>query len=116
MNVLIADDARVSRRLLEIALTHEGYEVVLAADGAEALRILEQEDYPRLVILDWMMPKADGVEICRIIRKQAREPYVYFILLSAKGEQSEIIEGLQAGADDYMIKPFDLSELKAKVR
>jgi two-component system cell cycle response regulator len=116
MKVLVADDAPVSRRLLEIALTHEGYEVVLATDGAEALRILEQEDYPRLVILDWMMPKADGVEICRTIRKQAREPYVYFILLSAKGERSEIIEGLQAGADDYMIKPFDLSELKARVR
>jgi two-component system cell cycle response regulator len=116
MKVLVADDAPVSRRLLEIALTHEGYEVVLATDGAEALRILAQEDCPRLVILDWMMPKVDGVEVCREIRKQAREPYVYFILLSAKGEQSEIIEGLEAGADDYMIKPFDLSELKARVR
>jgi diguanylate cyclase (GGDEF)-like protein len=116
MKVLVADDALVSRRLLEIALDHEGYQVVLAVDGAEALRILDQEDYPRLVVLDWMMPQADGVEICRVIRKRAREPYVYVILLSAKGEQSEIIEGLEAGADDYIIKPFDLSELKARVR
>ena len=116
MKVLIADDAPVSRRLLEVALTQEGYEVVLAQDGAEALRVLDHEDSPRLVILDWMMPEVDGVEICRLIRQQAREPYVYFILLSAKGEQSEIIEGLQAGADDYVIKPFDLIELKARVR
>src|SRR6267154_2251276 len=116
MKVLVADDAPVSRRLLEVALAHEGYEVVLATDGAETLRILDQENCPRLVILDWMMPQADGVEVCRAVRKRAREPYVYFILLSAKGEQSEIIEGLEAGADDYMIKPFDLSELKARVR
>lgn len=116
MKILVADDAPVSRRLLEVSLTHEGYEVVLAADGDEALRILEQKDSPRLVILDWMMPKTDGVDICRVVRKQAREPYVYLILLSAKGEQREINEGLDAGADDYMIKPFDLSELKARVR
>ena len=116
MKILIADDAPISRRLLEVTLTHEGYQVVLASDGAEALHILDQEDSPRLVILDWMMPKANGPEICRTIRKQTRKHYVYFILLSAKGEQSEVNEGLGAGADDYIIKPFDLSELKARVR
>jgi diguanylate cyclase (GGDEF)-like protein len=116
MKVLIADDAPVSRRLLEGALKGEGYQIVVAEDGAEALRILEEDGYPRIVILDWMMPQADGVEICRSIRKRAREPYVYLILLTAKGEQTEIIEGLEAGADDYMIKPFDLRELKARVR
>lgn len=116
MRILVADDAPVSRRLLEVTLTDEGYQVVLASDGSEALQILDQEDSPRLVILDWMMPKANGPEICRTIRKRAREHYVYFILLSAKGEQSEVNEGLGAGADDYIIKPFDLSELKARVR
>jgi len=116
MKILVADDARVSRRLLEVTLAHEGYEVVLATDGGEAMRILEQKDSPRLAILDWIMPQVDGIEVCRAIRKQAREPYVYVILLSAKGEQSEIIEGLEAGADDYIIKPFDLSELKARLR
>jgi diguanylate cyclase (GGDEF)-like protein len=116
MRILVADDAPVSRRLLEVALGHEGYEVIVVADGNEALRILDQEDSPRLVVLDWMMPKADGVEICRAVRKKAREPYIYIILLSAKGEQREIIEGLEAGADDYIIKPFDLNELKARLR
>ncbi|HET6142876.1 MAG TPA: diguanylate cyclase [Candidatus Acidoferrales bacterium] len=116
MKVLIANDAPVSRHLLEVALKGEGYQIVVAEDGAETLRILEEDGYPRIVILDWMMPQADGVEICRSIRKRAREPYVYLILLTAKGEQTEIIEGLEAGADDYMIKPFDLRELKARVR
>ena len=116
MRILIADDAPVSRRLLEVTLTHEGYQVVLASDGAEALHILDQEDSPRLVILDWMMPKANGPEICRTIRKQSRGHYVYLILLSAKGEQNEVNEGLGAGADDYIIKPFDLNELKARIR
>ncbi len=116
MKILVADDAPISRRLLEVTLTDEGYQVVLASDGGQALQILEQDDSPRLAILDWMMPNANGPEICRTIRKQAREHYVYFILLSAKGEQNEVNEGLGAGADDYIIKPFDLNELKARVR
>jgi two-component system cell cycle response regulator len=114
--VLIADDDPVSRRLLQVSLGNAGYRVDAAADGAEALRVLNQPDSPRLVILDWLMPGMDGVEVCRMVRASAREPYQYIILLTAKGHQTEIIEGLEAGADDYITKPFDLQELKARLR
>jgi diguanylate cyclase (GGDEF)-like protein len=115
-DVLIADDDPVSRRLLQVSLGNAGYRVVMAADGAEALRILNEQDCPRLAVLDWMMPALDGVEVCRAVRASAREPYLYIILLTAKGHQTEIIEGLEAGADDYITKPFDLQELKARLR
>jgi two-component system cell cycle response regulator len=116
VRVLIADDDPVSRRLLQVTLGNSGYETVMATDGAEALHALEQKDCPRLVILDWIMPKLDGVEVCRAIRKRAPEPYLYVILLTVKGQQREIVEGLEAGADDYVTKPFDLLELKARLR
>lgn len=116
MKVFVADDDPVSRRLLQVTLTNFGYDTVMAADGAEALRILEQKDSPRLAILDWIMPPMDGVEVCRAIRKRSAEAYLYVILLTVKGEQKEIVEGLDAGADDYVTKPFDLMELKARLR
>ena len=116
MNVLIADDDVVSRRLLQVSLTNAGYQVQIAVDGAEALRAFEQQECPRLVVMDWMMPKMDGLEVCRAIRKLSPEPYIYIILLTSRGQQEEILEGLEAGADDYMTKPFDLQELKARVR
>ena len=114
--VLIADDDPVSRRLLQVSLGSAGYRVAAAADGAEALRLLNEPDSPRLVILDWLMPVMDGVQVCRLVRASGREPYHYIILLTAKGHQTEIIEGLEAGADDYITKPFDLQELKARLR
>jgi diguanylate cyclase (GGDEF)-like protein len=114
--VLIADDDPVSRRLLQVSLSNAGYHAILAANGAEALRTLNAGDCPRLAILDWMMPVLDGVEVCRTIRGASREPYVYIILLTAKGHPTEIIEGLEAGADDYITKPFDMQELKARLR
>ncbi len=116
MKVLIADDDPVSRRLLHVCLTKAGYETIVSVDGAEALAIVNGTDCPRLMVLDWMMPHVDGVEICRAIRKLAQEPYIYVILLTARGRQEEIIEGLEAGADDYITKPFDLEELKARLR
>src|SRR5713226_1093266 len=116
MNILIADDDVVSRRLLQVSLTNAGYQVQIAVDGAEALRAFEQQECPRLVVMDWMMPKMDGLEVCRAIRKLSPEPYIYIILLTSKGQQEEILEGLEAGADDYITKPFDLQELKARVR
>ncbi len=116
MKVLVADDDPVSRRLLQMSLSNAGYPIVTASNGAEALALLEQKDGPQLAVLDWMMPEMDGVEICRIIRKATREPYVYILLLTARGHQTEIIQGLEAGADDYITKPFDLHELKARLR
>ena len=93
-----------------------GYEVVVACDGAEAEAVLEQEDAPKLAILDWMMPVMDGVELCREIRKRPERPYVYIVLLTAKDRRQDILQGLEAGADDYLTKPFDAQELKARVR
>jgi two-component system cell cycle response regulator len=116
VKVLIADDDPVSRRLLQVTLANSGYEILTAIDGGEALSALEEKDSPRLVILDWIMPQFDGVDVCRAIRTRALEPYTYIILLTVKGEQKEIIEGLEAGADDYITKPFDLLELKARLR
>src|SRR5262245_20681722 len=106
--ILIADDDHVSRRLLQVSLASAGYTVITTSNGAEALRLLNAPDSPRLVVLDWMMPSLDGVEVCRLVRDARREPYTYIILLTAKGHQTEIVQGLEAGADDYVIKPFDL--------
>jgi two-component system cell cycle response regulator len=116
VKVLIADDDPVSRRLLQVTLSNSGYETAIAVDGVEALRMLEEKDSPRLVILDWIMPNMDGVEVCRTIRRRTAEPYSYVILLTVKGQQREIVEGLESGADDYITKPFDLLELKARLR
>lgn len=116
VKVLVADDNAVSRRLLQVSLVNFGYIPTITSDGTEAMRALDEPDCPRLAILDWMMPKMDGIEVCRRIRKSAKEPYVYVILLTAKEQQTEIIEGLEAGADDYITKPFDLDELKARLR
>lgn len=116
MKVLIADDSPISRHLLEVSLCSSGYETLIVSDGAEALRILQGEDSPKLVLLDWMMPHLDGVEVCRAIKQKHTEQYIYIILLTAKGNQEEINEGLEAGADDYIIKPFDVQELKARLR
>ncbi len=116
MRSLIAEDDPVSRRVLEAFLIKWGYEVVAACDGAEAWRLLQQKDAPQLAILDWMMPAMDGVELCREIRKRAERPYVYIVLVTAKGRRQDILEGLDSGADDYLTKPFDAQELKARVR
>jgi DNA-binding response OmpR family regulator len=92
-----------------------GFTVVTAEDGQEALSILECDDAPPLAILDWMMPKMDGLEVCSRVREHANRPYVYLVLLTAKSQKEEIAAGLQAGADDYVIKPFDPDELRARL-
>jgi DNA-binding response OmpR family regulator len=113
--VLVAEDHYVSRHLLERNLMNWGFTVVTAEDGEEALSILESEDAPPLAILDWMMPKMDGLEVCARVREHANRPYVYLVLLTAKSQKEEIAAGLQAGADDYVIKPFDPDELRARL-
>ena len=114
--ILIAEDDPVSRHLLRVKLSQWGYEVLEAEDGQAAWEILEQENSPLLCILDWMMPGIDGIEICRRIREQENGAAFYFILLTARGNQKDIVKGLQAGADDYITKPFDSNELRARIQ
>ena len=116
MKVLIAEDDAVSRRLLESSLTRWGYEVVVASDGLEASRLLLVPDAPKLAVLDWLMPGIDGAQLCEDIRRQKPEPYTYIIMLTSKQSKEDVIRGLEAGADDYVCKPFDPSELKVRLR
>ncbi|MFQ5964694.1 MAG: diguanylate cyclase [Candidatus Scalinduaceae bacterium] len=116
MKVLIAEDENISRRRLEKFLESMDYEVISCKDGLEAWRVIQSENSPNLLILDWMMPGMDGVEICRKVRKLAREPYTFILLLTSKSEQEDIIQGMEAGADDYITKPFNQMELKARLK
>lgn len=116
MRILIAEDEPVSRQLLQNSLLEWGYEVVAARDGREALTILEQADRPSLAVLDWMMPGADGPEICRWLRSCNKDSYVYVILLTARNQEGDLVRGLESGADDYMVKPFNPEELKYRLR
>jgi diguanylate cyclase (GGDEF)-like protein len=115
MRILIADDDPVSRRLLEGTLVRLGHAVVVVADGHEAVTALLRSDGPRLAILDWMMPGADGLAVCRAIR-QGDAPYVYVILLTSRDRREDMVDGLDAGADDFLTKPFDAVELRARLR
>ena len=117
MRILLAEDNFAFRHLLEHTLTLWGYEVVVAADGPAAWQALQGPDAPRLAILDWMMPGGiDGLDICRELRLKAPAPYSYLILLTARADKEDLIGGLEAGADDYLIKPVDVLELKARLR
>jgi diguanylate cyclase (GGDEF)-like protein len=116
VQILIADDSIVSRHLLEATLRKWGYDVTVACDGVEALEILQQEHAPALAILDWMMPGMTGLEVCRRLRQRSREPYTYILLLTSKSQKEDLIEGMEAGADDYITKPFDQHELQVRLR
>jgi two-component system, cell cycle response regulator len=119
VKILVAEDDPVSRRLLEVTLSKWGYEVVTCADGQAAWDVLQAPDAPQLVILDWMMPLLDGLQVCRNVRNPAErpaEPYVYIILLTAKSQKTDMVTGLEAGADDYLTKPFDAQELRMRLR
>jgi two-component system cell cycle response regulator len=115
MKILIAEDESVSARLLQASLTKWGYDVFVTKDGLEALELLRSPDAPRLAILDWMMSRMDGPEVIRKLRKDQAGTYVYAILLTAKDRKEDVIKGLEMGADDYLVKPFDWLELKARV-
>ncbi|MHC9544302.1 MAG: response regulator transcription factor [Vulcanimicrobiota bacterium] len=117
MKILIAEDDFTSRRILEILLLQWGYEVIVTSDGSEAWEVLQKEDAPPLVILDWMMPGKDGREICSLIRgKRKSEVPHYVILLTSKSFKEDIVTAFDAGADDYITKPFDREELKARIK
>jgi phosphoserine phosphatase RsbU/P len=115
-DILIAEDDAASRRLLEATLSRWGYRVHTATDGQQAWQVLQGPDAPGLAILDWMMPGLDGVEICRRLRARPTLDPVYLILLTARHSSEELVTGLNAGADDYITKPFDRDELRARVQ
>jgi len=116
LKALIAEDNAGFRLALEKLLKKWGYDAVAAVNGKEALEILSKDDPPRLAILDWMMPELDGVEVCRRVREQNREPYIYILLLTAKDTAEELIEGMEAGADEYLRKPVNTQELRVRIR
>jgi len=116
VKVLIADDDALSRRIVNDVLVSWGYQVIAAKNGNEAWDILQQDDPPNLVILDWMMPGLDGVDICAKLRQQAKSRYTYIILLTSRNSPEDIVQGLEAGADDYIVKPFNPDELKNRLK
>jgi two-component system phosphate regulon response regulator PhoB len=114
-HVLVVEDEDALATLLQYNLEKEGYDVALAQDGEEALMLVD-ERLPDLVVLDWMLPKVSGIEVCRRLRSRAETRNVPIILLTARGEETDRIRGLDTGADDYVVKPFSMSELTARIR
>ena len=116
MRILIADDDRITRKLLDTHLRNCGHDVVACSEGESAWHMLKKRNGPQLAILDWVMPGIDGVEICRRLRNIQTENYTYVILLTSKKGKENMVEGFDAGADDYVLKPFDPTELQMRVR
>lgn len=115
MRILVADDSRTIRRLVRSTLAEEGYEVIEATDGWDALRALQSPEAPRLAVLDWVMPSLSGPEVCRNIRAAETQLQPYLLLLTVKHGKKDVVEGFQAGADDFLGKPFDPDELRARI-
>jgi len=116
MRILIAEDDLTSRTVLVGVLKKEGYEVTAAVNGVEAWQALQQPDPPALAILDWMMPEMNGLEVVYRVRALPTDRPPYLIMLTCKGDKADIIAGLDAGANDYLAKPFHVGELRARVR
>jgi len=116
MKVLIADDELMSRKLLQKTLERAGYEVTAVENGRLAAEQLCPANGPRLALLDWVMPELDGPGVCREVRKRKQQSYVYMVLLTSKESKEDVVAGLESGADDYLTKPFDPEEMKARLR
>lgn len=116
MKILIAEDDPVSRKVLESYLKQWDHKVVATTDGTEALEKLTEDEAPNLAILDWMMPGIDGIDVCRKIREREAGPFIYIIMLTARGNKEDIAAGFDAGADDFVTKPFDKNELRHRIR
>ncbi|MCD4720229.1 MAG: response regulator [Desulfobacula sp.] len=115
MKILIAEDDLTSRRILEAILTKWGYDVICVSNGDDAIDRLLDADAPKLVLLDWIMPDKDGIEVCRIVRQEETTTPPYIILLTGKGDKKDIAKGLDSGANDYIVKPYDKDELQARI-
>jgi two-component system cell cycle response regulator len=116
MRILIAEDEMMSRKMLQKTLERAGYEVTVVENGRQAADQLCPADGPRLALLDWVMPELDGPGVCREVRKRNAQSYVYLVLLTSKESKEDVVAGLESGADDYLTKPFDPEELKARLR
>lgn len=116
MRILIAEDDPISRRVLESSLTNWGYEVITTENGRDALERLSETGAPPLAILDWMMPELDGPTVCHRLRQESRGRMTYVIILTARSRKEDVAAGLTAGADDYLVKPFDRNELQARIQ
>ncbi len=114
--VLLAEDENVTRRLLEAQMTRFGFEVISVADGLKAWDVLQSPESPSLVVLDWNMPGLDGPDVCRKLRESPRAGYAYMLLVTARNAKSDVVQGLSAGADDFISKPVDPDELHARLR
>jgi sigma-B regulation protein RsbU (phosphoserine phosphatase) len=115
VHVLIADDDRATAEALSRTLERWGFKVTVKHNGADAWEILRGPEAPALAILDWMMPEIDGREVCRLVRQEAAHPNAYLILLTSRDSRTDIVAGLESGADDYLVKPFDPAELQARI-
>lgn len=116
MKILIADDQPLERRVLRMTLEKAGYDVEECEDGTQALEQLSAPDAPKLAILDWMMPGLSGPEICQQLRERQTEPYTFIILVTSRDDTDDIVEGMEAGADDYIVKPVKPLELQVRLR
>lgn len=114
-NILVVEDEDSLATLLQYNLKKEGYSVTMAGDGEEAL-LLVDEKLPDLIVLDWMLPKLSGIEVCRRLRQRNETRNVPIVMLTARGEETDRIRGLDTGADDYVVKPFSMTELAARIR
>ena len=115
MEILIAEDDPISKKILEKALSSWGHTVISTENGAKALEVLKGNPKIRMLITDWMMPDLDGLELCKQVRQLKRDRYLYVILLTALASKDKVVEGIDAGADDYVTKPFDRSELRVRI-
>jgi len=116
MQILVVEDSAVYRKLISDYLHAWGFGVTVAEDGAQASAVLERPDSPKLVLLDWVLPDIEGIELCQQIRDAgSSRPYVYVILLTSKEGRQNMLDAMEAGADDYLLKPFDELELKARL-
>ncbi|MBU0716440.1 MAG: response regulator transcription factor, partial [Verrucomicrobia bacterium] len=112
MKILIAEDDVMSQVMLKATVAKAGYEPVITGDGLSAYEILLKPDAPKLAVLDWMMPGMDGVEVCRKVREINTNEPPYLILLTSRDNREDIVHGLKSGANDYIVKPYDVEELK----
>ena len=115
MKVLVADDHATTRRLITDILELDGHEVHTVSDGAQALAALSKDEF-HIALLDWMMPHVNGVQLCQTIRQQSADSYLYIILVTGRGQTEDLVTGMEAGADDYLVKPFSAGELRARLR